>query len=117
MTPIITKEEFKDAIEYVKLVIALQDDVYDLCRKFNNNTEDIADIQFPTGQTKIIDLLSLILRDEEEWISYFVYELEFGMKYQPGYITDPNGHDIPLKTVDDLWNLLMDNFKNSEDNK
>ena len=41
----------------------------------------------------------------QSWIEYFLWELNFGEEWKPGTVTE-NGKDIPLKTTDDLWNLL-----------
>ena len=43
--------------------------------------------------------------DKCDWISYWMWELNFGENWKPGTVTE-NGNDIPLKTIDDLWNLL-----------
>jgi len=45
-------------------------------------------------------------KDIDEWISYFCFELNFGKKYKDGTVLDANGKDIPLSTIDDLYNLL-----------
>lgn len=52
------------------------------------------------------DLLSLIFCDEGKWIDYYVYELNFGESYQPGMVERADGTEIPLETVEDLYNLL-----------
>lgn len=41
-------------------------------------------------------------------LDYYIWELEFGSKWKPGMITDADGNDIRLKTVEDLWNLLTE---------
>lgn len=43
-------------------------------------------------------------------LDYFVFELDFGKKYEPGdYMVD--GKEIPLATIEDLWNALTDDHE------
>lgn len=58
----------------------------------------------------ILTLLEDIFHDEGHWITYWLYELTFGKQYKPGMIRDENGKDIELRSVTDLWNLLMENL-------
>ena len=57
------------------------------------------------------ELLVRMYSDEEaEWISYFMYELDFGKRYHAGSIQDEFGNPIPLATAEDLWEFLMYNL-------
>ena len=44
--------------------------------------------------------------DDLNDIDYFCLELDYGRKYKPG-VYKIDGEDIPLRTFEDLWNLLM----------
>ena len=46
------------------------------------------------------------VKDKDEWIDYFCFELDFGKKWKEGVITEKDGTDIILKTPEDLYNLL-----------
>ncbi len=50
------------------------------------------------------------MQDESEWIRYWVWELDCGKEYKPGTVTEEN-KNIPLRTPEDLWNLLNKNLK------
>ena len=54
---------------------------------------------------ELIYIWEQLLKDKSDWISYYIYELDFGERYEEGMITE-DGKNIPLKTVDDLWNIL-----------
>lgn len=54
----------------------------------------------------IIELLSNLTNDESDWIRYWIYELDFGKKWKLGTITEKDKSDVPLKTINDLWNIL-----------
>ena len=61
-------------------------------------------------EVKVIEWLERIMNDtENSWISYWVYNLDFGKSWKKGDVTE-NEQDIPLKTSDDLYNLLIQNI-------
>ena len=39
-------------------------------------------------------------------LSYYVYELDFGAKYQPGCVTEASGEICPLSNPDELYDDL-----------
>lgn len=43
----------------------------------------------------------------DNWLFYYIYELEFGKKFKQGDVLDEEGNPIPLATVEDLWNLIL----------
>ena len=54
----------------------------------------------------LIELLEKGMGDKCEWVSYFIYDLEFGSKYKPGCVTDENGTNINISTPEKLWEML-----------
>lgn len=56
-----------------------------------------------------LDILNEVFHDESHWIEYWVYDLDFGTRWTKGMITEGNGIDVPLHTVEDLYRLLMRN--------
>ena len=65
-------------------------------------------ISFPDCVDAVIELLSYIFGDEDDWIGYFIFELEFGKRYVEGMVTREDGTNIPLATTDDLYRLLTE---------
>lgn len=67
-------------------------------------------VYFPADdemEIRFIKSLERELDDEENhYISYFIYDLECGEKWEEDSLTNPDGTSVPLKTVEDLWNLL-----------
>lgn len=55
----------------------------------------------------VISFLEDYFNDEGEWVSYFVYELDFGEKWYSDCVLDSDGKNIPLKTIEDLYNFLI----------
>ena len=58
----------------------------------------------------MLDVLEEIFQDKNHWIAYYIYELDYGNAYKPGMINYDDGRDVPLRTPQDLWNLLMENL-------
>lgn len=50
-----------------------------------------------------------ILRDQYEYIDYFIYELDYGRKYETGMVTDENGQDIDIHTPNLLYDFISNN--------
>lgn len=53
----------------------------------------------------LVSMLVNLTNDENGWIEYFIYELEWGTKYHECSVTE-DGVPVPLATIDDLWNIL-----------
>ena len=49
------------------------------------------------------------MHDQYEYIDYFIYELDYGRKYEPGMITDESGQDIDIHTSKLLYDFISDN--------
>lgn len=62
----------------------------------------------------VIYLLEHIFHDDEnQWISYFLFDLDLGTKYQDGFVT-MNDRMVPLRTPEDLYDLLMNNLREED---
>lgn len=110
MKPPISLELFKKYIGNIITFHDLQDGISNATRRYNNETKDIASFELPTLESDLIELLGIIFDDENDWIGYWVYELECGARYEDGCVVSTSGGqktDIKLKTVEDLWNLLI----------
>ena len=53
-------------------------------------------------------LLRKLMKDSFENIDYFIYELDYGRKYQPGMIQDENGQNINLSTAEKLYDYITE---------
>jgi len=61
----------------------------------------------PSLEAALIDLLVTAMDDEYEVIDYFIYQLNFGEKWESGDLLI-NDKDIKLKTIDDLYDFLTE---------
>lgn len=106
-------DEFKKYIGRIKTVEDFEDDLSSLSYKFNctNRCMEESYFSFPTLVQTTIDLIGFIMEDKGDWISYWIYELEYGKKYFDGCISYENGENIKLETVEDLYNFLVEKGK------
>ena len=100
----ISKKDFIKAIEDVENVCRYHEGLNNYFRK--NNVDGY--IFQPDCTSTVLRLLHSIagIKDKDEWIDYFCFELDFGKKWHEGMITNDDGTDIILKTAEDLYNLL-----------
>lgn len=64
----------------------------------------------PSLEDVIVDILGESFNDEDDMIGNFIYELEFGDRWQPGYITVHN-EDVKMQTAEDLYDYLVDGLE------
>ena len=104
----ITREDFEKYVNHAVAIMDLQDRLYDVVNDFNANNRGELDLgYFPTLLDDVVDLLAILTGDtENQWISYWFFDLNHGERYYPGCAFGPDGIEIPLATVSDLWELL-----------
>ena len=105
----ISKEEFVDIMSRLREASDLVDKVDELFRKSRDNVEcdfcNGAGLQI-SHESLVVFLLRKLLKDDVEDIDYFIYELDYGRKYEPGMITDKNGADIDFSTAEKLYDYM-----------
>ena len=105
----ISKEEFVEILNRLRDSSDLVDKVNELFRNSRDNVEcdfcNGAALQISHESTVVL-LLRKLLNDAFEDIDYFIYELDYGRTYEPGMITDENGHDIDLSSAGKLYDYL-----------
>jgi len=59
-------------------------------------------------QNKLIEILQIAMNDNHKhsWIEYYIWELDFGKKYNKGCVTYKDGGNIDLSNSAALWDLL-----------
>ena len=107
--PIPTKEQF----------CALMNGIIDSFKKQTELNRVLSQISsenflsFPDCMNAVLNYLKDIFKDKDEWIDYYIYELECGNLYKPGMVLYHNT-EIPLKTPEDLYDILIDNLRAEE---
>jgi hypothetical protein len=73
------------------------------------------DVRFPSLVDDVVNLLEIVFQDEEtRWIDYYVFENKFGTEYKDGDVKI-DGKNVPLKTYEDLWNILKEGNENDKE--
>lgn len=103
---ILSKKDFCNIIDKLKRNEEYIDKLNDVFKTYKSETQ-----VFSTGlESSIVEILEIIFNDtEENWISYWCWELDFGKYYSEGTVTESNGKAIPLKTAEDLYDFLIAN--------
>ena len=109
----ISFEEFERILNKIKTFHELDESLANIAYKYSRDTKDDFEIMVPSClEDEVITLLEYIYNDRDNgWISYWIYDLEFGEKYHEGTIT-LDGKDIRLKTARDLWELITEEMLN-----
>ena len=95
--------EFEKVLNNVKRFWDRLDEIY-------MATDGCFDIWTLTNGGCIDDVLTLIQRmfkDDEEWVNYWVYDLNWGLNYKSGCVRNADGSDIKLETLRDLYDFLI----------
>lgn len=105
-------ERFVDIINRLQEAADLQEQVDRLVRNSRENIEsdfcNAVALQI-SHESSVVFLLKRIMHDQYEYIDYFIYELDYGRKYEPGMITDENGQDIDIHTPKLLYDFISNN--------
>lgn len=96
--------------KYMNSLIEFDDFIHDLYDMDINIVECDVIMNFMTNYINILE--DACGDSTTNWISYWLYELDRGANWEPGCVTDDNGNEIKLETLDDLYELLVENMKN-----
>jgi len=100
------RELFSEIMELIKKQIEID-------RKCNDAFSILLPNDYVSGYDNnivfkaLMKLLETIYDDSEtKWIDYFLWELDFGKENDRLKVYDKNKKEIPLTTIDDLYNML-----------
>jgi len=83
-----------------------EDRVNDAMKKFD---PDFGYFSLGRYETLFLQAMKEAMTDTSDWISYFVYDMSFGKDAKEKSVTDKNGKGIPIKTLDNLYNIIKNN--------
>ena len=70
-----------------------------------------------TSIGQLIKILEIEMNDENKWIDYFCYELDFGKEYKEGSVTEKDDSIIDLSTASKLYDFLIKENENKNKTK
>ena len=108
----LTRKQFKEVMADLKELDEIEAQVNKAMKMLS---PDFMGFSLEKPFTTIVKVLEYSMEDtENSWISYWMYDLERGRKAEHGTVTEKDGSDIPMKTVDDLYNLLAKDPENAK---
>lgn len=109
---ILSKKEFVDVMNRLRGASDLQEQVNKLFHDSRENIENdfcnAAALQI-SHENSVVFLLKRIMRDQYEYIDYFIYELDYGRKYEEGMITEADGRNIDIHSSELLYDFILNN--------
>ena len=101
---LLSRNDFSNVINRLKQNDRFLDKLSDVLDEFGIDNQICS-----TGlEDVIIDILETIFDDKKsEWISYWIWELDYGEKYNDGDVADEDGVAISLRTPEDLYDFLL----------
>ena len=104
-----TKEQF---IKYMGIIHKRYDALEMLYYDLEKLTGVVCDrIINDTSIEIMVDMLAEWVEDTDEWLRWYVFEKEWGNRYELD-VTDEDGNVLPSATYDDIWELIFkDNLK------
>ena len=97
----ISKQNFIKYINKIKQLRSAEDTL--------NSAGELFDFSMSFGHHEqlIVDILEDTFDDEENgWINYWIYELDFGSKWSEGIVI-MDDEDISMRDAGELWDLLV----------
>ena len=109
--PALTKEQFVDAINFIDKRSKAMEEINKI---FTTEFEDSIFFPYFKYETKMVELLKIIMKDTDEysWIDYFIYERDFGRDIKLGDVTEEDGTPIPISTPEELYDFLVKEYFN-----
>lgn len=109
----ITKEQFVNIINKMKATDDFVRDVNDKARQLRELIDpDFTD--FFDGNSLIITHTDVVVQllenmfNDKDYISWWIYELDYGRTYEEGDIKDEEGNSIDLSTAEKLYDFLIE---------
>lgn len=109
----ITIEQLTDNIEFLKERHKQIDAINEQLEGFNPDFPTY----FPSDdimEDKLVESLERELGDDCHWLSYYIYDLDFGRREDIA-VWDENDKPIPLHTVQELLDLIESNKNAKKD--
>lgn len=108
----ISKEQFVTIINKMKAVDDFVNEVNDKSRQLRETLDD-SFLDFFEGNSLFVahsDIVVQLLENmfnDNDMISYWIYELNYGRKYEDGCVQDCDGNNIDISTVEKLYDYLV----------
>lgn len=106
MKETITYEEFERYIDSIKMVLDVENSLMAISSDVRTKSKSEFTLYYPSLISEVIELLGKEVDDKDDWIGYFIFELDFGKQNDILQVKDSDGNIIPLRTTKDLWSIV-----------
>lgn len=72
---------------------------------------DFCRFYIPEVSAMTIEVLEEVFNDNEGWLAYCVYELDYLEKYKPGMVLDQYIMPVDLSTWEKVYDFLIENME------
>jgi len=97
----ITKKNF---IKYIKEIVSLKRDAEKLNDVLKNIDPDFGGLYLTRHETLLVEILQDAMNDENDWIGYFLYEMNCKFSKKP--VGKENKKNLYIKNYNDLYKNL-----------
>lgn len=95
----VSKEKFVEIINRLKEADEVVNKVNDILRNTRENIENDfmnASAMSISHEGVVVELLKIIFNDEDDWISWWIYEEDYGRKFKVGDVSYKNEEGIEI---------------------
>lgn len=103
---LISKEKFCEYLKAIEIQHNCEDDIRKISNKYNVEIS----VTNNAYEEIIVQMLELVTDDKFNDVDYFIYELDFGKKYNDGMVV-MDGKKIDFSTSEKLYDYLEKNYK------
>ena len=101
----ISKKRFVRVLNFIKKMHEVEDEVNDA---FRRNKMEFNSFSFCDYENELFELLADCVNDENDWISWWLYDANYGKDIENGglYVENEDGSKIDLTTPEKLYDYL-----------
>ena len=78
-------------------------------------TEDCNSVFYGFYEDVVVNLLIEVMNDKDEWISWWLYECDYGKDIEKYAAIGPDNVEIDLSTPEKLYDFLTEEYNKEEE--
>lgn len=103
---VLSKKDFIKVMEEIKRQYDFYDALNDVFDKYDTDNS----VYNYKSMDICISLLSAIFHDDNDWIGYWIFELNMGKSFELGDVLDEEGNAIDISTIEKFYDFLIKNM-------
>lgn len=112
----ISKDKFVTIINKMKVTDDFVNEINDKTRQLRETLDD-SFVDFFDGNSLFVAHTDLVVKllenmfNDNDLISWWIFELDYGRKYTEGCVSDCDGNNIDISTAEKLYDYLVENME------